>query len=864
MKYTSRNPNGINQIASSSVAITVLNNDVAVFTTSSLNLSGSLTASSALITGNVTVLGTASINTLVVNQTQLSTGSNQLGDAANDTQTLYGTVVIPTGSLTVSGSSIMSGSLNVTGGITGSFSGSGTIESASFASTASYVNPLVQNVNITGSLNVTGSGFILNPANQIAGLSIVSPPTAGGSLVLSTIGSPGVNNGAYLILRHADGTFPTPSSTDNVRIISTQDSQYFNGTSYITSTKIVDISEGQKIFGVTPSFGGTLTYYGKLSKGNWYFGDLSSTINTARDTSVNARVQIKGSGTTDATTAFRVENANASGSMVVLDNGFVGIGTTSPTTKLSIIGNEYSLAAETASDINFYTVPGITNHFNFYNIRQNSDYNFKQNVGGVLGTTTLIIKGNSGNVGIGTTTPSASLHISGSSGSVLLEVDSNSQQNILYVSGSGNIGVGTSSPAYKLDVNGVARVGASGSSGQLYIKGFAGVGQYVYLDDGATVWSLVGGSNYHIQENGIARFTVKAGGNVGIGITTPTQITSRLQVKGSGTTSATTSFRVENANASGSMVVLDDGNVGIGTITPSENLHVSGNILIGNYGSSLSLLRFANITNIGNSAYIGRTAAAQFEMNPGSVSDFRIQQPVGTDTATLTMYGNGVNTAQFYRNQRVRFGGNLLTNPSASVEIIGATTSSLSSSLLIQNSSLSPSLIVLDSGNVGIGTTTPSYKLDVSGSGNFTNNLTVTGSFTVTTGSLIEFQVNQTGVKIGNATTDSHAVTGSVSISSSFSTSSAAFNVYKSGSTVLDIQGSQGQLFSVVDSLTGSLMSVNDVSGLPILEVFSDDRVVMGTYGNPALIISGSVANVTGSLVTQGQTIDPALIWFMS
>jgi hypothetical protein len=864
MKYTSRNPNGINQIASSSVAITVLNNDVAVFTTSSLNLSGSLTASSALITGNVTVLGTASINTLVVNQTQLSTGSNQLGDAANDTQTLYGTVVIPTGSLTVSGSSIMSGSLNVTGGITGSFSGSGTIESASFASTASYVNPLVQNVNITGSLNVTGSGFILNPANQIAGLSIVSPPTAGGSLVLSTIGSPGVNNGAYLILRHADGTFPTPSSTDNVRIISTQDSQYFNGTSYITSTKIVDISEGQKIFGVTPSFGGTLTYYGKLSKGNWYFGDLSSTINTARDTSVNARVQIKGSGTTDATTAFRVENANASGSMVVLDNGFVGIGTTSPTTKLSIIGNEYSLAAETASDINFYTVPGITNHFNFYNIRQNSDYNFKQNVGGVLGTTTLIIKGNSGNVGIGTTTPSASLHISGSSGSVLLEVDSNSQQNILYVSGSGNIGVGTSSPAYKLDVNGVARVGASGSSGQLYIKGFAGVGQYVYLDDGATVWSLVGGSNYHIQENGIARFTVKAGGNVGIGITTPTQITSRLQVKGSGTTSATTSFRVENANASGSMVVLDDGNVGIGTITPSENLHVSGNILIGNYGSSLSLLRFANITNIGNSAYIGRTAAAQFEMNPGSVNDFRIQQPVGTDTATLTMYGNGVNTAQFYRNQRVRFGGNLLTNPSASVEIIGATTSSLSSSLLIQNSSLSPSLIVLDSGNVGIGTTTPSYKLDVSGSGNFTNNLTVTGSFTVTTGSLIEFQVNQTGVKIGNATTDSHAVTGSVSISSSFSTSSAAFNVYKSGSTVLDIQGSQGQLFSVVDSLTGSLMSVNDVSGLPILEVFSDDRVVMGTYGNPALIISGSVANVTGSLVTQGQTIDPALIWFMS
>ena len=51
--------------------------------------------------------------------------------------------------------------------------------------------------------------------------------------------------------------------------------------------------------------------------------------------------------------------------------------------------------------------------------------------------------------------------------------------------------------------------------------------------------------------------------------------------------------------------------------------------------------------------------------------------------------------------------------------------------------------------------------------------------------------------------------------------------------------GKLGQLFSVVDALSGSLMSVNDVSGLPILEVFSDDRVVMGTYGAPALIVTG-------------------------
>ncbi len=45
--------------------------------------------------------------------------------------------------------------------------------------------------------------------------------------------------------------------------------------------------------------------------------------------------------------------------------------------------------------------------------------------------------------------------------------------------------------------------------------------------------------------------------------------------------------------------------------------------------------------------------------------------------------------------------------------------------------------------------------------------------------------------------------------------------------TVLDIQGTQGQLFSVTDSLTGDLFSVSDVSGIPILNVNSDGTVTI-------------------------------------
>jgi hypothetical protein len=63
--------------------------------------------------------------------------------------------------------------------------------------------------------------------------------------------------------------------------------------------------------------------------------------------------------------------------------------------------------------------------------------------------------------------------------------------------------------------------------------------------------------------------------------------------------------------------------------------------------------------------------------------------------------------------------------------------------------------------------------------------------------------------------------------------------------TIIDVQGNQGQLFSITDSLSGSLFSVSDISGIPILEVFSDDTVKIGTFGSEGIIVNGS--NVTAS-----------------
>ena len=69
------------------------------------------------------------------------------------------------------------------------------------------------------------------------------------------------------------------------------------------------------------------------------------------------------------------------------------------------------------------------------------------------------------------------------------------------------------------------------------------------------------------------------------------------------------------------------------------------------------------------------------------------------------------------------------------------------------------------------------------------------------------------------------------------SNTSNVLTIVGSGATtpIFTIQGSSGELFSVSDSLIGSLFSVNDISGLPVLEAFSDNTILMGSYQAPSL-----------------------------
>lgn len=122
--------------------------------------------------------------------------------------------------------------------------------------------------------------------------------------------------------------------------------------------------------------------------------------------------------------------------------------------------------------------------------------------------------------------------------------------------------------------------------------------------------------------------------------------------------------------------------------------------------------------------------------------------------------------------------------------------------------------------------------------------LDVQGSITASifSGSYYGDGSNLTGIS-----TTPFPYTGSAQITGSLSVTGSV-EIYKSGSTVFKIDGSQGELFSITDQLSGSLFSVNDISGIPILEVFSDDTVKLGTFNDEAIIITGNTASITGSL----------------
>jgi hypothetical protein len=124
------------------------------------------------------------------------------------------------------------------------------------------------------------------------------------------------------------------------------------------------------------------------------------------------------------------------------------------------------------------------------------------------------------------------------------------------------------------------------------------------------------------------------------------------------------------------------------------------------------------------------------------------------------------------------------------------------------------------------GTVTYGLADTITGNRTFSGNVTIEGNAT-----------------LGNALTDNHFITGALNLSGSVTSSAKILisgssnnqlRVFGSGSSapIFSVYGSLGELFSIVDTFTGDLFTVSDISGAPILAVSSSGTVyVEGALG---------------------------------
>jgi hypothetical protein len=136
-------------------------------------------------------------------------------------------------------------------------------------------------------------------------------------------------------------------------------------------------------------------------------------------------------------------------------------------------------------------------------------------------------------LGVGTNAPTATIHIKGAGNS--------SATNALYLENS------DSSQLLKVTNNGILSLGLNFPkiAGSNVIGGFSGGFNCVYNN----------GAFFSVAENGVPTMVMDSSFQVGIGTSTPT---ARTHIKGSGSTSATTSLLVQNSAGQMALQVTDD------------------------------------------------------------------------------------------------------------------------------------------------------------------------------------------------------------------------------------------------------------------------------------------------------------------
>lgn len=82
---------------------------------------------------------------------------------------------------------------------------------------------------------------------------------------------------------------------------------------------------------------------------------------------------------------------------------------------------------------------------------------------------------------------------------------------------------------------------------------------------------------------------------------------------------------------------------------------------------------------------------------------------------------------------------------------------------------------------------------------------------------------------------------------------------YPISNGTLSFEGAAGQLFSITNDLTGSIFSVNDVSGIPSIEVFANGQINLAEFGG--VIVTGNTSPITFGANATIRGANPALLF---
>jgi hypothetical protein len=94
------------------------------------------------------------------------------------------------------------------------------------------------------------------------------------------------------------------------------------------------------------------------------------------------------------------------------------------------------------------------------------------------------------------------------------------------------------------------------------------------------------------------------------------------------------------------------------------------------------------------------------------------------------------------------------------------------------------------------------------------------------------------------------------SLSSLTTTGKLQLNSSETGSTIFEVNGVNGRLFTITDEMSGSLFNISTTAGLPVIEALSDGKVTLGPFSAQTEIdTSGNLelgGNISGSATSTG------------